>query len=247
MSEVLSVETMAAPAAVGLIDLSREHGFVPYLPLWHAMRAFTDQRNSDSQDQLLLLQHEPVFTLGQAGKPEHVLLPGDIPVVQCDRGGQVTYHGPGQLVLYPLLDLQRLRLGVRDFVCLLEQVIIDTLAAFQISARRRDGMPGVYVGEDKIAALGLRVRRGCSYHGLAFNVDMDLQPFSRINPCGYAGMQVTDLRRCCGVSYPGLQQVQQKLLDCLQARLGVALQTASAAEPMDNIFSKAIINYSENA
>lgn len=247
MSTVLSDETMAASAALGLIDLSREHGFVPYLPLWHAMRAYTDQRSSDSQDQLLLLQHEPVFTLGQAGKPEHVLMPGDIPVVQSDRGGQVTYHGPGQLVLYPLLDLQRLRLGVRDFVSLLEQVIIDTLAAFQVSGRRRDGMPGVYVGADKIAALGLRVRRGCTYHGLAFNVDMDLQPFSRINPCGYADMQVTDLRRCCGVSYPRLQQVQQKLLDGLQARLGVALQTASAAEPMDNIFSKAIINNSESA
>jgi lipoyl(octanoyl) transferase len=137
-----------------------------------------------------------VFTLGQAGKPEHVLAPGDIPVIPVDRGGQVTYHGPGQLVLYPLLDLRRLGLGVRELVTLIEQAIIDALDGWGIVSDRRDGAPGVYVGDAKIAALGLRVRQGRSFHGLAFNIDMDLEPYARINPCGYEGLAVTQLRDC---------------------------------------------------
>ncbi len=157
------------------------------------MRAFTDARGPDTPDELWLLQHDPVFTLGQAGKPEHVLAAGDIPVIPVDRGGQVTYHGPGQIVAYPLLDLRRLGIGVRELVNRIEQSIIDTLAEWNIVGTRRGGAPGVYVGEAKIAALGLRVRRGCSFHGLAFNIAMDLEPFRRINPCGYAGLQVTQM------------------------------------------------------
>lgn len=234
----------SAPVAVQLTDLSARFGLLPYLPLWQAMRNYTDQRDAASADHLLLLQHQPVFTLGQAGKPEHVLLPGNIPVLQCDRGGQVTYHGPGQLVLYPLLDLQRQGLGVRALVDALEQVVINTLAAFAVSAQRRAGMPGVYVNDQKIAALGLRIRRGCSYHGLAFNIDMDLQPFSCINPCGYAGLVVTDLRRCCGDHVPDLQQVQDKLIEQLLAELGLELTPASTAVPVDNVFTQAVIDYS---
>ena len=244
MSQPLPQRIPALPGPVQLADLYATHGPIPYAPLWQAMRNYTDQRNADSADHLLLLQHQPVFTLGQAGKPEHVLLPGDIPVVQCDRGGQVTYHGPGQLVLYALLDLQRLGLGVRALVTALEQVVIDTLAAFAVSARRRVGMPGVYVDDKKIAALGLRIRRGCSYHGLAFNIDMELEPFSRINPCGYAGLQVTDLRRCCDQSCPGMQQVQNKLIECLRAQLGLQPLAASGPGLTDNVFTQSIIDYS---
>ena len=157
------------------------------------MQAYTDQRGPDSPDQLWLVEHDPVFTLGQAGKPEHVLLPGDIPVVRVDRGGQVTYHGPGQLVAYPLLDLRRLGLGVRELVCRIEQATIDSLADWGVQAHRVDGAPGIYVDGAKVMALGLRVRRGCSFHGLAFNVAMDLSPYVRINPCGYQGLAVTQL------------------------------------------------------
>lgn len=157
------------------------------------MQAYTDQRGPDSPDQLWLVEHDPVFTLGQAGKPEHVLLPGDIPVVRVDRGGQVTYHGPGQLVAYPLLDLRRLGIGVRELVCRIEQATIDSLALWGVQAHRVDGAPGIYVGGAKVMALGLRVRRGCSFHGLAFNVAMDLSPYARINPCGYQGLAVTQL------------------------------------------------------
>ncbi|HEU4773153.1 MAG TPA: lipoyl(octanoyl) transferase LipB, partial [Lysobacter sp.] len=175
------------------VALVRDLGRQPYEPVWHAMQAFTDARDADTADELWLVEHDPVFTLGQAGKPEHVLMAGDIPVIQVDRGGQVTYHGPGQLVLYPLLDLRRLKVGVREYVCRIEQSIIDTLADWNIEAVRREGAPGVYVAGAKIAALGIRVRRGCSFHGLAFNIDMDLSPFRRINPCGYAGLQVTSM------------------------------------------------------
>ncbi len=171
--------------------LVRDLGRQAYEPVWHAMQAFTDARSADSADELWLVEHEPVFTLGQAGKDEHVLAPGDIPVVHVDRGGQVTYHGPGQLVAYPMLDLRRLGIGVRQLVGRIEQAVIDTLAAWDIGAARRDGAPGVYVDGAKIAALGLRVRRGCSFHGLAFNIGMDLAPFQRINPCGYRGLAVT--------------------------------------------------------
>ena len=170
----------------------------PFERVWPAMEAYTDARGDDGDDELWLVEHDPVFTLGQAGKPEHVLAPGEIPVIRTNRGGQVTYHGPGQIVAYPLVDLRRRGLGVRDFVCRIEQALIDTLATWNIVARRKDGAPGVYVGGEKIGALGLRVRHGCTFHGLAFNVAMDLQPFDRINPCGYAGLQVTSVLKSGG-------------------------------------------------
>lgn len=171
----------------------RELGLQAYEPVWHAMQDFTNQRTADTGDELWLVQHPPVFTQGQAGKAEHLLLPGDIPVVQVDRGGQVTYHGPGQLVAYPLVDVRRLGLGVRELVSRIEQSLIDLLASYGVSAEARADAPGVYVNGAKIASLGLRIRHGRSFHGLALNVDMDLQPFQRINPCGYAGLAMTQL------------------------------------------------------
>ncbi len=171
----------------------RRLGRQPYEPVWRAMSAFTDKRVADTVDELWVLEHDPVFTLGQAGKMEHVLVPGDIPVVPVDRGGQVTYHGPGQIVAYPLIDLRRVGVSVRELVNKIEQSIIDALAHWDITAARLDGAPGVYVGAAKIAALGLRVRRGCSFHGLALDVNMDLEPFQRINPCGYKGLEVTQM------------------------------------------------------
>jgi lipoyl(octanoyl) transferase len=171
----------------------RQLGLVPYEPTWAAMQAYTDTRDEGSADQLWVLEHPPVFTQGQAGRAEHVLAAGDIPVIQADRGGQVTYHGPGQVVIYPLLDIRRLGLGVRELVTLIESAIIDVLAGYGLAGRRRNGAPGVYLGDAKVAALGLRVRRGCSFHGLAFNVNLDLEPFARINPCGYQGLAVTRL------------------------------------------------------
>jgi len=171
----------------------RHLGRQPYEKAWHAMQAFTNTRGDGTLDELWLLEHDPVFTLGQAGKPEHVLAAGDIPVIRVERGGQVTYHGPGQIVAYPLINLRRLGVGVRELVRRIEQAIIDTLAHWDIEAGRVDGAPGVYVDGAKIGALGLRVRRGCTFHGLAFNVAMDLEPFGRINPCGYAGLKVTQV------------------------------------------------------
>jgi lipoyl(octanoyl) transferase len=168
-------------------------GRVPYEPAWRRMQAFTETRTPETPDQLWCLEHPPTFTQGMAGKAEHVLSAGDIPVVGIDRGGQVTYHGPGQLVVYPLLDLRRLGLGVRDLVTAIEHAIIAYVAGFGIEAIARRDAPGVYVGGAKLAALGLRIRRGCSYHGLALNVQMDLAPYERINPCGYAGLAVTEL------------------------------------------------------
>jgi lipoyl(octanoyl) transferase len=173
--------------------LIRKLGLVDYEPVWRAMQDFTDQRNEATPDEIWFVQHPPVFTLGQAGKPEHVLAPGDIPVVQVDRGGQVTYHGPGQVVAYPLIDIRRLGLGVRELVTLIEQAIIDVLDDYGLNAQRREGAPGVFLADAKIAALGLRVRRGKSFHGLAFNVNLELEPFHRINPCGFEGLQVTRL------------------------------------------------------
>jgi lipoyl(octanoyl) transferase len=179
----------------------RDLGRRPYEPVWRAMQAFTDARTDATPDELWLVEHEPVFTLGQAGKPEHVLMPGAIPVIHVDRGGQVTYHGPGQIVAYPLLDLKRLKIGVREYVCKIEQAIIDTLAEWNIGAARKDGAPGVYVNGAKIASLGIRVRRGCTFHGLAFNITGDsTPPFARINPCGYAGLQVVALQDLGGPS-----------------------------------------------
>ena len=206
--------------------LVRDLGRAAYEPVWRAMQAFTDARGEDTPDELWLVEHDPVFTLGQAGKPEHVLAPGDIPVLHVDRGGQVTYHGPGQIVAYPLLDLRRLRLGVRDYVCRIEQAVIDTLGEWNIRGERREGAPGVYVGGAKVAALGIRVRRGCTFHGLAFNIAMDLEPFARINPCGYAGLEVVSMLDLGGPA--GLDAVKPVLLAALADRLGLRLQAADA-------------------
>jgi len=168
-------------------------GRVAYEPTWRAMQRYTQERSEDSPDRLWLLEHDPVYTLGMNADPSHLLAPGEIPVVQIDRGGQVTYHGPGQLVVYPLIDVRRAGLGVRDLVTALERSVIEYAARFRIEAKSRDGAPGVYVGARKLASVGLRIRRGGSYHGLALNVGMDLEPFGRINPCGYAGLEMTQL------------------------------------------------------
>jgi len=168
----------------------RDLGVVDYTETWQRMQQFTDNRDGSTVDEIWLLEHPPVFTQGQAGKEEHLLFPGDIPVVKVDRGGQVTYHGPGQLVAYVLLDIKRRKIGVRELVTLIEQVIVGALAAHEVNAYARPDAPGVYVDEAKVASLGLRVRKGCTFHGLALNVAMDLSPFSRINPCGYAGMRM---------------------------------------------------------
>lgn len=173
-------------------------GRVPYEPTWRAMQRYTEERGPDSPDRIWLLEHEPVFTLGMSADASHVLSPGDIPVVQIDRGGQVTYHGPGQLVVYPLIDVRRAGLGVRALVTALERSVIDYAARFGVTASCRAGSPGVYVGERKLASVGLRIRRHGSYHGLALNVGMDLEPFCRINPCGYAGLRMTQLSELGG-------------------------------------------------
>lgn len=199
---------------------ARNLGLVEYEPTWQAMRDYTEQRHQGSLDEIWYLQHPPVFTLGLNGKPEHLLDPGDIPVVHIDRGGQVTYHGPGQLVAYLLLDLHRRQGGVKLMVQQIEQAVIDLLSEFDIDAERLAGAPGIYVAGRKIAALGLRIRRGLSYHGLALNVDMDLAPFQRINPCGYAGMQVTQLADLLRDSIPTLPEVQTRLHHHLMAQLG---------------------------
>jgi lipoyl(octanoyl) transferase len=207
-------------------------GRQPYEPVWRAMQAFTDTRGSDTPDELWMVEHDPVFTLGQAGRWEHVLFPGEIPVVPVDRGGQVTYHGPGQIVAYPLIDLRRLGMGVRDFVHRIEQAIIDTLGEWNILAARRDGAPGVYVGDAKVAALGLRVRRGCTFHGLAFNVNMDLEPFHRINPCGYEGLAVTQVLDLGG---PGsLAAVEAVLIGELARQFGLEPHVAANAPRLES-------------
>jgi lipoyl(octanoyl) transferase len=194
-------------------------GRQPYEPVWARMQAFTDLRTAATPDEFWLLEHEPVFTQGRAGKPEHLLAPGPIPVVRSDRGGQVTYHGPGQLMVYTLLDLNRLGLGIRSLVTALEQAVVDCLAGYGIAARGRRDAPGVYVGEAKIASLGLRVRKGCSYHGLALNVCMDLAPFARINPCGYRGLAMTQIADLGG---PGdVREVGRDLLPRLLQQLGL--------------------------
>lgn len=172
----------------------RRLGRADYEPIWRAMQAFTAARNAGTPDELWLVEHSPVFTLGRAARTEHLRDPGPVPVVRVDRGGQVTYHGPGQVVVYALFDLHRRGLGVRRLVATLEGAIIETLARHGVDAHVRPGAPGVYVGHAKIAALGLRVRRGCSFHGLALNVDMDLSPFDRIDPCGFRGLAVTRTR-----------------------------------------------------
>ena len=204
-------------AAADTPILVRRLGRVDYAPTFKAMQDFTAARTDDTADELWLVEHPPVFTQGLAGKAEHLLADVGIPVVQIDRGGQVTYHGPGQIVVYLLLDLRRRGFKVRELVNRMEQALIDCLADYGVSAQRKDGAPGVYVGDAKIAALGLRIKNGCSYHGHSLNVDMDLAPFRAINPCGYAGMEVIQLR---DFANPGnLVDVQDKLLAHLQAQL----------------------------
>ncbi|MDD5250598.1 MAG: lipoyl(octanoyl) transferase LipB [Rhodocyclaceae bacterium] len=195
----------------------RRLGSVDYAPTWQAMQDFNAARSEATPDEIWLCEHPPVFTLGLAGKPEHLLRDIGIPVVKIDRGGQITYHGPGQIVAYLLLDLRRRKLGVRDLVNRMEQALIDLLAEYEINAERLPGAPGVYVGGAKIGALGLRVKNGCCYHGLALNVDMDLAPFAAINPCGYEGMPVTQMRELCGII--DLPSVSGRLLAHLQAAL----------------------------
>lgn len=192
----------------------RHLGEVDYLKTWQAMQDFTDSRDDDTADEFWLLQHAPVYTLGKNGQPEHILDAGDIPVVNSDRGGQVTYHGPGQVIVYTLLDLNRLKIGVRELVTCIEQSVIELLQDYAIESNARRDAPGVYVNDAKIAALGLRVRKGCSFHGLALNVDMNLEPFSRINPCGYEGLEVTQLKSFVNdvAINDVIDDLQQKLL-----------------------------------
>ena len=197
-------------------------GLQPYQPVWEKMQQFTHQRDSATQSEIWIVEHPPVFTLGQAGKPEHILNQGNIPVVQTDRGGQVTYHGPGQLVLYTLLNLHNFNIGVRSLVETLESSVIDFLATHDIKANADRKAPGVYVDGKKIAALGLKIRKGYSYHGLSFNVDMDLKPFQQINPCGYQGLEVTQLRDQ-GVIM-SLNDVAGKVLALLAGRLDSNLE-----------------------
>lgn len=199
--------------------LIRDLGLTDYTPVWQAMQSFTNTRTADTPDELWVLQHKPVFTQGQAGKPEHVLDAHGIAVIQSDRGGQVTYHGPGQLVIYFLLDVRRRGFGVRTLVDLIETSLISVLASYGIDASLRKGAPGVYVGDRKIAALGLRVRKGGSLHGLSFNVDMDLTPFSYINPCGYAGMEVTQLRTLVPPQADLFEDARQRVVGALVGAL----------------------------
>lgn len=194
----MSAAELALPARRVMAPQVEWLGRVPYEPTWRAMQRYTEERTADSPDRIWLLEHEPVFTLGMSADASHVLMPGAIPVVQIDRGGQVTYHGPGQLVVYPLIDVRRARLGVRQLVTALERSVIEYAARFGIEAQCRAGSPGVYVGARKLASIGLRIRRNGSYHGLALNVGMDLEPFSRINPCGYAGLRMTQLSELGG-------------------------------------------------
>jgi lipoyl(octanoyl) transferase len=204
----------------------RELGLQDYTTTWHAMQAFTQQRSDATLDEVWLVEHPAVYTLGLNGDPAHVRATGNIPIINTDRGGQVTYHGPGQLVVYPLLDLQRRRLGVRHLVEQLEQAVIDCLREYGIAGQRRARAPGVYVADAKIAALGLRVRRGRSYHGLAFNIAMDLMPFSQINPCGYANLAVTDLAALLPAgAVPDAVQIKQQLVGHFCRLLGYNAHT----------------------
>ncbi|MEH0092480.1 lipoyl(octanoyl) transferase LipB [Vibrio metschnikovii] len=196
----------------------RRLGRQDYLPVWQAMHQFTDQRDEQTADEIWLVEHNPVFTQGQAGKAEHLLNPGNIPVVQSDRGGQVTYHGPGQLVVYVLINLRRKKLGVRELVTGIEQLVIDTLKTYHINSAARPDAPGVYVDGKKICSLGLRIRKGCSFHGLALNVNMDLSPFLRINPCGYQGMEMVQV---CDLGGPdNLAEIEQQMIQELVRLFG---------------------------
>lgn len=197
-------------------------GRVDYAPTFQAMQDFTASRTAETPDALWIVEHPPVYTLGQAGKPEHILRDVGIPLVRIDRGGQVTYHGPGQVVIYLLLDLPRLKIKVRELVTAIEQAVIDLLAVHGLTAERRDGAPGVYVGDAKIAALGLRIRHGCSYHGVSLNVDMDLSPFAAINPCGYAGLKVVQTKdfNIPLSAHEAGEQLSQHLLQQLEKQHG---------------------------
>ncbi len=188
-------------------------GLSAYEPVWRAMQDFTNNRDKQTPDELWMVEHPPVFTQGQAGKPEHILNPGDIPIIQVDRGGQVTYHGPGQIVIYPLIDLKRHKIGIKALVNGIEEALIQTMKEYGVTARRKEKAPGVYVDEKKIASLGLRVCKGCTFHGLAFNICMDLEPFSRINPCGYAGLEVIQLSELNQLV--DLKKVQELLIEKL--------------------------------
>ena len=203
-------------------------GMVDYEPTWRAMQRFTAERTADTVDEIWLVQHPPTYTQGQAGKPEHLLNPTDIPVVKIDRGGQITYHGPGQIVAYMLLDLHRWKINVRELVRLMEQAVVDLLAEYGVKAAGRVDAPGVYVGDAKIASLGLKIKKGCSYHGLAFNVDMDLSPFDNINPCGYEGLRVT---QCIELGMTvQLEELQAELTQNLVHGLQRHLQRKRLAE-----------------
>jgi lipoyl(octanoyl) transferase len=221
-------ESMKLPLEDPDARLVRDLGLVGYGPTWEAMRRLTESRGAGRSDELWLLEHRPVYTLGLSGRSEHVLDPGPIPVVRSDRGGQITYHGPGQLVIYVLLDLRRMGIGVRRLVHALEQAVIDLCALASVGASRRPGAPGVYIEGRKVAALGLRVKRGCSYHGLALNVDMDLTPYQGINPCGYPGLPVTQLRSH-GFS-GGIDPVKRQLLPLVAKELDACSSGHSARD-----------------
>lgn len=189
----------------------RNLGSQSYLPIWERMQSFTDERNEATTDEIWIVEHKPVFTQGQAGKAEHILMPGDIPVVDVDRGGQVTYHGPGQLMLYSLINIKRAKLGVRHLVNALENAVVNLLKDYAIEAYAKPDAPGVYVDQKKVCSVGLRIRKGCSFHGLALNVNMDLSPFQRINPCGYAGLEMVD---CAQLNGPQtITQASTQLVD----------------------------------
>jgi len=201
----------------------RSLGRQPYEPLWRRMQSFTDGRTPETPDEIWFTEHPPVFTLGMNAAREHLLSPGDIPVIQVDRGGQVTYHGPGQLMIYPLIDLKRARVGVRGLVSALEQAVVRVVAEYGVAAEPRCDAPGVYVDGRKIASVGLRIRRGASYHGMALNVDVDLEPFTRINPCGFSDLEVTDLR-ALGVD-ASRASIQDAVCTALIAELGLSAET----------------------
>ena len=212
----------------------RNLGLQSYEPIWRAMQEFTNTRGPNTRDEIWFCEHEPVFTLGLNSAPEHLLATGDIPVVQIDRGGQVTYHGPGQLMIYPLIDIRRASIGVRDLVTALEQCVVDLAAEYGIEAASRCDAPGVYVDGVKLASVGLRIRRGASFHGMALNVDVDLEPFSRINPCGFQGLQVTDLGKLDAET--NLDVVRERLLPHLLRHLkldGVKLVAVEGFESLD--------------
>lgn len=197
----------------------RQLGLQPYEPVWQAMQSLTDTRGEQTQDEIWLVEHQPVFTQGQAGKAEHILMPGDIPVVQVDRGGQVTYHGPGQLTVYLMLDIKRMKIGVRQLVTAIEEAVVASLGLYRVEAYPRKDAPGVYVDKKKVCSLGLRIRKGCSFHGLALNVNMDLEPFSRINPCGYAELEMVDTARLGGPKT--LSEASNSLITTLKDALDI--------------------------